>query len=431
MTIQDLRIFASRGYGNSVVRRTFLLLCLMGPAFAANLLLYYLAADLLAPEPFGLFYVAVTISNVLYSGSFVLNLFFTRHLTFIVNTASASAAFAARRPIQRLVVRYGALAALACILVLYGLGKKLGVQSWPIIILVVLDAYSAYVIDVYRAVLQSVRKTAYLGGLSLAWMLLRFLLGVGAMVFLGTAAGALLGIVLASFILIALLFLRFSAIDMKSTAVQLPALPSLRALVPVVLGYGSLIVISNMDVLLAYLLLRDTTLGAYSASSVLPKGILVVVTPLLQMLYPMMVWHDKAPANLRLIVQKSAGTIFLLSSAMALAVFGFSGLLCGGSWGLRLCQPLPLNYLLAATVMLSVLRALVLIQSARGRDWMAISLLVPAGAYLWIATVSSHSAETIASQFMVFAGLLLLYFGIASLLIDWCRSVGRMRKARL
>jgi len=425
MTMQDLRKLASRGYGSSVVRRTVLLLGLMGPAFAVNLLLYYVAAELLAPEPFGLFYVAVTVSNVLYSGSFVLNIFFTRHLTFIINTSSASTVYAARRPIQMLVVCYGALAALACILVLYGLGRELGVQSWPIIILIVLDAYSAYVIDVDRAVLQSLRKTVYLGGLSLTWMLLRFLLSVCGMVFFGTAAGALLGVVLASFMVIACLALLPSAADAKSETV-LPPLPSLRALVPVVLGYGSLIVVSNMDVLLAYLLLRDTTLGVYSASSVLPKGILVVVTPLLQMLYPMMVWHDKAPTNVRLIVQKAAGTIFLLSSAMAFAVFGFSGLLCGGSWGLRMCQPFPLKYLLVATVMLSVLRALVLIQSARGRDWIALLLLVPAAAYLWIAEASIHSVETVATQFMVFASALLPYFGITSLLVDYRARVTRL-----
>jgi hypothetical protein len=418
MTMRDLRKLAARGYDNSVVRRTLLLLGLMGPAFATNLLLYYVAAELLAPEPFGLFYVAVTVSNVLYSGSFVLNIFFTRHLTFIINTTSASAAYDARLPIRRLVVRYGALATLVCILVLYALGKELGVQSWPIIILIVLDAYSAYVIDVDRAVLQSLRKTLYLGGLSLAWMLLRFLLGVGGMVLFGTATGALLGVVLASFVLIACLGPLLSAADAKSATV-LPPLPSLRALVPVVLGYGSLIVVSNMDVLLAYMLLKDSALGVYSASSVLPKGILVVVTPLLQMLYPMMVWHGKAPPNVGLIVQKSAGTIFLLSSAMALAVFGFSGLLCGGSWGLRLCQPFPLKYLLVATVMLSVLRALVLIQSARGRDWMALSLLVPAGAYLWIAEVSNHGVDTLATEFMVFSSVLLLYFSITSLLVDY------------
>jgi hypothetical protein len=81
-------------------------------------------------------------------------------------------------------------------------------------------------------------------------------------------------------------------------------------------------------------------------------------------------------------------------------------------------------------VMLSVLRALVLIQSARGRDWMAVSLLIPATAYLWIAEVSSHSVETLATEFMAFAGLLLLYFGSVGLLLDWRRPVGT-RKVRL
>jgi hypothetical protein len=418
MTMQDLRSLASRGYGNSVVRRTCLLLCLMGPAFATNLLLYYLAAQLLSSEAFGLFYVAITVSNVLYSGSFVLNIFFTRHLTSLINTTSVAAAYAARRPIRLVIIRYGALAAFACIVVLFGLGRELGVQSWSIIILIVLDAYIAYILDVDRAVLQSLRKTVYLGGLSLVWMLLRFLLGLGGMVLLGTAAGALLGVVLASLALTVCLSFLFPAAD--ATSATMPLLPSLRSLVPVVLGYSSLIVLSNMDVLLAYLLLKNDALGIYSASSVLPKGILVIITPLLQMLFPMMVWNDKAAGNIRLIVQKAAATIFLLSSAMALAVFAFSGLLCGGSWGLKLCQPFPLKYILVATVMLSVLRALVLIQSARGRDWMAISLFAPAAAYLWIAEVSGRSVDTVAIEFMVFTGVVLLYFGIMSLLVD-CR----------
>jgi hypothetical protein len=75
---------------------------------------------------------------------------------------------------------------------------------------------------------------------------------------------------------------------------------------------------------------------------------------------------------------------------------------------------------------LSVLRALVLIQSARGRDWMAVSLLVPAAAYLWIAAVSDHGVETLATEFMVFTGALLLYFGIVSLVVDY-----RARTTRL
>ena len=89
--------------------------------------------------------------------------------------------------------------------------------------------------------------------------------------------------------------------------------------------------------LLTYLVLSDSAIGAYSASSVFPKGILVVVTPVLQMLYPTMVGRDKValPHN-RIILQKCAGVIFLLSGAIGFGVFQFSGLLCGGTWGFKI-----------------------------------------------------------------------------------------------
>jgi O-antigen/teichoic acid export membrane protein len=415
MTISGIRTLISRGYDNSVLRRSVLLLSLMGPAFAINFALYYAAAALLPAEGFGLFYIAVTTANVLYSGSFVLNIFFTRHLVSVVHTDGPSEAYAVRARIQGMMLRWGALTAAAAMLVLSLLGKWIGIQSLAIVVLIVLDAYSAYIIDIDRAFLQSLRKTLSLGGISLIWMALRFGLAVTGMALFGTTSGGLLGVVLAAgFVLILFSFLISSA---KSASPRdLPALPSIRKLVPVIFGYVSLIVVSNLDVLLTYLLLKDDALGAYSASSVFPKGILVVVTPLLQMLYPMMVGRDDAPRDIRRVFQKSVVVILALSGAIAVGVFGFSGLLCGGKWGLKLCQPVPLELLLISAVTLSVLRALVLYQSARGRDWTALSMIVPAAVYFWIAQESERNVVTVAQEFTVFSLVLLLLYGGVTLL---------------
>ena len=424
MTISEIRANVLRGYGDSVVRRSFVLLCLMGPAFAINLLFYYVAESLLSPADFGLFYVAVTAANVLYAGSAVLNIFFTRYLVAVIRAEGTSAAYAARSRIQSLTLRLGAPAALAGILLLLAFGRWIGVASWPLIVLIVLDAYAAYLIDVERALLQSLRKTVSLGSLTLVWMALRFLLGVAGMALFKTPWGGLLGAVLASVIVIAVLSVVFVARG-KAAPQSFPALPSVRALLPVVLGYASLILISNLDVLVTYLLLKNGALGIYSASSVFPKGILVVVTPLLQMLYPMMVGQQRASGNSGAVVQKSTGVTFALSGAMALAVYLFSGWLCGGAWGLKLCRPQPLQILLISAVVLSIVRALVFYQSARARDWMAVSMLVPAAAYLWIAQTSDRTVETVAAQFTIFSVIILLYFALLSLIAERRSSYSR------
>jgi O-antigen/teichoic acid export membrane protein len=408
MKSAGLRDLITRGYTHSVFRRSILLLGMMGPAFVLNFGLYYVAADLLTPENFGLFYVAITTSNVMYSASFVLSLFFIQYFAAAAKNTGTLAAFPAHRRILGLVARWGALGAIVCIAVLSVIGRWVGIQSWMIIILVVLDAYSAYLIDVDRAFLQWRRKTLLLGTMTLGWMTLRFLLSVGGMILFKTAWAGLLGIVLAAAgVLLILALYTPRGKDKK----PLPRSPSLPALVPVLAGYVALISVSNLDVLLTYLLLADNALGAYSASSVFPKGIIMVVTPLLQMLYPMMLNHDAASPNQLDVIGRSIAVVFLLAITLAGVIFGLSGWLCGGEWGLRLCEALPLQWLLISAVVLAVLRALVLYQSARGRDWMAITMLIPAAAYLWVVRTSVHSVESIAFQFVIFSIALLIYYG--------------------
>lgn len=79
----ELKGLIKRPYHDSVIRRAVILLALVVPAFAANMLIHYGAAALLAPDQFGVFYVANAISNVLFSGSLVLNMVFTRYLVSV------------------------------------------------------------------------------------------------------------------------------------------------------------------------------------------------------------------------------------------------------------------------------------------------------------------------------------------------------------
>jgi hypothetical protein len=162
----------------------------------------------------------------------------------------------------------------------------------------------------------------------------------------------------------------------------------------VISGYVTLIGVSNLDILLSYLILRGGALGVYSGSSVFPKGILVFVTPLLQMLYPIMAGHERAPTQVKIIFQKSVAVVLLLAAGMALVVLALSQLVCGTSWGLQSCRPGPLQILLISAVLLSGLRALVFYNSARGRDWIAVSMLLPAAGYTWIALLSPQSVDT-------------------------------------
>ena len=173
------------------------LMVFVSPAFLANLLVYFITAKILSPENFGLFYVAITIGNIAYSGSLVLNIFFTRYLVQIGAT-HAGDVVAATRSIQRVFGLWGAVLSLFAFALLAVFSEPLGVRSLPVVLLIVIDTYASYLGDLARAYFQSRRQTWQLGTYTFLWMALRLALCVLGAALFGTVWAALLGSVLAA-----------------------------------------------------------------------------------------------------------------------------------------------------------------------------------------------------------------------------------------
>ena len=425
MSLGGVRQLVGRRYSDSVIRRTVLLAMLIAPAFGANFLVQYSAAALFPVADFGVFYVANTLGNVLFSGSLILNMYFTRHLVGIQQAAGEGAAFAAMRRLERIVVLWGGAVSALAFVALFNAAGRVGVQSWLVLLLIILDSYTAYVGDLGRVMLQSLRRTVQLGLYTLVWMVLRLVLCVVGILVFHSVWGALTGVV-ASSVVVWLGFHVWVAKSAGRVETELPSLPRILELLPFVAGYGLMIAVSNLDILLSYFLLSQEQVGIYSASSIFPKAILVVTMPLLQMLFPMLLSQQGSTRDFRVMLFKSVGVVAVLTALGTGLVWLASDWLCGGSWGLRNCQPGPLGVLLLSVIPLALLRILVLLQFTRGQDWLAIWLAVPTAAYVWLAWHSDRDIATVAWQFTGFAVVSLLFLllvqGVAELL--WRRAAG-------
>lgn len=409
-----VRSLLTARYHTSIVRRVAVLSIFVGPAFLANLLVYYFTAQILSPENFGLFYVAVTIGNVAFSGSLVLNIFFTRYLAQF-SAMHAGDAVSAMRRIQRVVAFWGAVIALAALVLLAALSRSLGTQSPLVVLLILADTYVSYLADLGRAFLQSRKQTLRLGFYTLGWMCLRLFFCALASASLGTVWAAMLGCACGpAVVFIGFQFLLARAAHSERQTggkpTKPPELPAFVALLPVAFGYGLLMVISNLDILLIYFLLKESEMGVYSASSVLPKGILVVTMPVSQMLFAVMTGDHESDKVFRMVIRKTIWVIGLMAGAASLGVWLFTPWLCGGSFGLKLCAPAPLHLLLLSAVALSLLRITVLLEFVRRRDWLILSLIVPASAYLLFAFYSRPAVNILALQFTVFSTATLAFF---------------------
>ncbi len=398
-----------QGYGTSIVRRAMLLCFFILPAFGANLLVHYFGAALLSPESFGVFYVANTLGNVLFSGALILNTLVTRHLVKAAADGREGAAIASWLHIERAAIGWGALTAAGTFIGLLLIGHAVGMRSWTIALLVVVDTYAAYVADLGRALLQSLRRTLLLGLYTLGWMAGRLALCVAGILVFDTAGGALLGSLGSALVVVVcfhLLFVRGAS----ARRVAVLALPSLLPLLPITLGYGVVIAVSNLDVLISFVLLSESDLGTYSASSVFPKAILVVTMPVLQFLFALMTAEHSGGLGYRRAAGKSGAIVFGLALVGAATVWLSAPWSCGGPWGLSLCEGTTLKVLLLSVLPLSLLRVLVLLQFARGRDARVLFLVLPVALYLWLAWNSGRSIDVVAEQFSMFSAACFVLF---------------------
>jgi O-antigen/teichoic acid export membrane protein len=411
---------ASSGYQQSIIRRTIILSGLVLPGFAANFFVYFFTAALLPADQFGLFYVALTIGNVLYSGSNILNAFLTRHLVRVGETMGRDAIAPTALRLERHIVLIGAILSTALFLSFLVATKQIGVQSPVIILLIVLDAYTAYVTDLGRVMLQGLRKTVALGLYTTGWMFLRFGLCIAGIMLFHTVWGALTGIVASAVVAFAV----FHAWILRTTRGRSdpgPLALHLFTLLPAATGYGLMVLVSNLDVLVGYFVLGETDLGIYSASSVFPKAVLVVITPLLQMLIPTMVGADPSKRPFIVVAARIGGVILAMTTVGSALVWLLSDQVCGSRFGLKLCVPSILSILLISVVPLALLRTLVIVEFARGRERILLWLIVPAVAYGLFVWRSAPGIDELAAGFSIFSIIAFVFFATVSLIAQASR----------
>lgn len=393
--------FAGRRYQGSAFCRRFLLPVLLASAFAARLAEPYFAARLFSSERFGIYFVANTISAILFSGSLVLNIFFIRYLVSATHADSDAVVFARTLRLERVVVRWGGVVSAATLVGMLGIAKSIGFELPLLILLVITDTYTSYVAELGRVVAKAQRRTLLLGSYTLLWSILRLGLCLGGIWLFGTVAGAFIGIIAST--LIAYLGIRFW-ISWRAPGVSadISELPSIGVFIPAILGYGLVMVVSNLDVVLGYLALNQEDLGIYSASVMLPKAMLVLTTPLLlQMLFPMIVGEQPTLSPLGVIIGKSEVATFLLVGAAIAFLWATSDAVCGGIWGMPLCQPKLLNILLVSVLPTALLRLLVFVEFAKGRAWKVKWLVLPTLLYVGF-TFAMPRTIPVAAGFAIF-----------------------------
>src|SRR5262249_11039958 len=219
-----------------------------------------------------------------------------------------------------------------------------------------------YLFEMVRAALQGMLDFFAYSMAWIGWRALQFVLAAAGLLFLRSAwagiAGILLATVLAMLVLVMVVFRRASRTAPVSTPGTSGSFRVTGAL-PFLIEYGMFILVTNFDVLIAYLILTNDQLGVYSASSILPKAIVTATLPITQVMLPVMSvaggeWQPRRNALL-----KALGLCSSLSALGVLVLTAGGELICNDRFGIRFCSTGLLATLALSAIPLALLRVLI------------------------------------------------------------------------
>jgi O-antigen/teichoic acid export membrane protein len=346
-----------------VIRRSLL----VGAVFVLGHLFHYalmLAANrILDPGTFGRFYTAISLLNVLLTPATVLSFMFAQHFSTVFSAAGAGAVVGELRLLLRQHLAGGGLAGLAGTLALLLVAAFLGANALMLLVLVPGVALAVYLFELSRAALQGMLDFVLYSAFWIGWRAFQFVLALVALFLTGAAwagmAGILVATVLSTVLLLALVLRRGTA--EATPASPEPGWPPFRVApaLPFAAEYGFFVLVTNLDILIAYLVLPNDALGAYSATSLLPKAIVTATQPVSQVMLPVMNLSGSEVNLRRAAMLKAVLACAVLAAAGAGVLWLGGDVACNDRYGIRFCSPGLLALLGLAAIPLAVLRVLV------------------------------------------------------------------------
>jgi O-antigen/teichoic acid export membrane protein len=415
---------------HSVIRRSLYI----GLFFVAGHAFYYLlvlaANAKLDPVGFGRFYLGWATLNILVAPGAVLTLALSRHFAGIFQQNGATAVGPALRSVAARVLPW-ALAVVAAteVLLLFG-GNAVGADSSVMIVLLPLTALTSVMVDTARAVFQGALRFVWFGASWLTWCFGQFVFGAAALLLIGAPWAVFLGMLAANCVMLLCLVAVVWRMSVEAASQELSSPPqqdfavqSLRHMLPFCTALGAFVVLSNADVLVAYLKLTGAELGIYAASAVLPKAIVTATQPVVQVILPVATNFRGDSLRIREALLKAIGTTFALATLGAIALWLVSGEACGGNFGIKFCDPALLLVLASAAVAASVIRTAIIADVLGGRHWRPL-LSIPALAVFAAATGGARSSGMgLATSYSIVCWLLLCIM-VAAKLVEWHRGGG-------
>lgn len=355
-------------HSDSIVKKAILLLLLVAPAYLFNFAFLVFSQRILGTKDFGVFYTGLTMINILSGPAIILNLFYSKRITENLSLFGSNAAVSEFKDYVRHIMIWGSLVACPVTVLMCLTGFYFGVESITLVIVICLTSYCIYLTETTRAAYQGLKKFIALGIQTLAWMAVRFSLGILGLLSIGYVWAGITGVLLSALtiFLAGYYYLTSGSGKMDRRRRNLPF--ELRKMIYFCLSYGFFILLMYIDVIAGYLVFKRSDLGIYSGACVIGKSMILITNPIVQVYFPVVVEQQvKAGVNTKTLA-KTIGLSLAICCSVLVVVAAYPDFVGAKILG---SQDMNAGLLIAVTasgVPLILLRVFILLQLSRGYD---------------------------------------------------------------
>ena len=398
---------------HSIIRRSggVTIAFLVGHAF--NYALFWGADRILDSGGFGLFYTAALTMNIVMSPMMAVTLVMARRFAEIGAIAGRDRVVAMTWHMLGLCMRATPFVIAAGAL-LGAATPWLGIEAWPVVLLIPITVLAIVVAEIMRTSLQSMLLFARASALWIANTGSQFAFSLGALFLFTKVWTGIAGILVGS-ALAAAAFLPWFARAARQRATLSSESISLQVKqeTPMIISYSLFILLNNVDMLVGYWLLSRAELDAYAASALLPKAIITATFAVAQVVLPVVTDQRVGGRSFRLSVVKGVAIATGMAAAAASLLWATIPFIQGTPVAIRGLDFELMSILAVGAVALSTVRMLVVVEVALQRYAVGFAQAGAIALFVILCVKSNAGPLRIAELYLITSAAFLLLISLA------------------
>ena len=398
---------------HSIIRRSggVTIAFLVGHAF--NYALFWGADRILDSGRFGLFYTAVLTTNIVMSPMMAVTLVMARRFAEVGAIAGRDRVVAMTWHMLGLCMR-AAPFVIAAGALLGAATPWLGIEAWPVVLLIPITVLAIVVAEIMRTSLQSMLLFARASALWIANTGSQFAFSLGALFLFTKVWTGIAGILVGS-ALAAAAFLPWFARAARQRATLSSESISLQVKqeTPMIISYSLFILLNNVDMLVGYWLLSRAELDAYAASALLPKAIITATFAVAQVVLPVVTDQRVGGRSFRLSVVKGVAIATGMAAAAASLLWATIPFIQGTPVAIRGLDFELMSILAVGAVALSTVRMLVVVEVALQRYAVGFAQAGAIALFVILCVKSNAGPLRIAELYLITSAAFLLLISLA------------------